>query len=59
MMSQDGARRTTLSTCGGSRESVVFVSSGSDVIVQLLSPEVLRGLAPFLIKYEGRHATQW
>jgi len=50
---QDGGRRTTLSTCGGSRESVVFVSTGSDVIVQLLSAEVLRGLAPFLIKYEG------
>ena len=59
-LSQDGGRRTTLSTCGsGSRESVVFVSTGNDVIVQLLSADVLRRLAPFLVKYEGIDARRW
>ena len=51
---RDGATRTTMSMCGGgTRESVVYVSTGSDVIVQLLPAEVLRGLSPFVVKYEG------
>jgi len=51
---KDGTQRTTLSMCGGSsRESLVYASSGYDVTLQLLSAEVLRGLSPFVIKYEG------
>ena len=51
---KDGGRSSTLSMCGGSsRESVVYSSTGHDVILQLLSAEVLRGLAPFVVKYEG------
>jgi hypothetical protein len=51
---REGSRRTTLSMCGGSnRDTVVHTSTGNDVFVQLLPAEVLRTLAPFVVKYEG------
>lgn len=46
--------KQTMSMCTGSgRERVVYTSIGSDVIVQLLSKDVLRSMAAFMIRYEG------
>src|SRR6218665_217012 len=57
-----GERPTAFSMCSdngrGERESVFYLSTGSDVTIQLRSPEVLKGLASFIVKYEGSDFTQ-
>lgn len=58
-----GERPTAFSMCSdngrtGERESVFFVSTGSDVTIQMKPPEVLKGLAPFIVKYEVRGCRQ-
>ena len=51
---ESGASKTVVSMCAGNdRQRVVYISTGNDVIVQFLSQESLRGLAPFIVKYEG------
>jgi hypothetical protein len=54
-MIQDGENKKIMSLCGASgREHMLYHSTSNKVKVQLLSAEVLKGLPPFLVHYEGK-----
>ncbi|KAK2144446.1 hypothetical protein LSH36_756g01028 [Paralvinella palmiformis] len=56
-ISERKSRQKTLTTCGGdngAREGLVYTSTGHEVMVTFLRREVLRTLAPFVIKYEAK-----
>jgi hypothetical protein len=59
-ISEANEREKTVTTCGADsndREGIIYTSVRNEVQVKFLRREVLRTLAPFILRYEGKSQT--